>query len=134
MSVSAFIEKIGKAIPREEAIRGEIIYNNQGCTLLPFSASSVEFCVDSDTAEADNHLECTLLIEETPSGKYHIVPECNEDRSGWDRYAYACLLKYEEYMNLLLPREKTEHKRYSREGMRKRVLDERRLSPKKTHK
>ena len=46
-------------------------------------------------------------------------------RTGWNRYSYACLLQYEQELSLLDPKRKIDHKQYSRQGMIKRVLDER---------
>ncbi|MDH6344222.1 SNF2 family DNA or RNA helicase [Parabacteroides sp. PFB2-12] len=126
MSISPFIEEVRKLMSHEEIARGEIIYNNLGCTILSQSAAQVDFIVASDEAEEGNYQEYTLLFDKTPSGESTMIPEGEGKRVGWNRYAYACLLQYEEYLNNLQPKEKGEHKRYTREGMQKRVLEERR--------
>ena len=53
-------------------------------------------------------------------------PEVNKKAAKWDRYSYACLLQYEQELHLLNPKEKIEHKKYTRQGMINRVLNERR--------
>ena len=39
-----------------------------------------------------------------------IIPAKNGDRSGWDRYTYACLLQVENELHLLDPKEPIEQK------------------------
>ena len=49
----------------------------------------------------------------------------------WDKYSYACLLQVDNELHLLnLDKKQTEHKKYTREGMIKRVLNERILRAK----
>lgn len=127
MNISQFIKNVRKLIDQNELYRGEILFNNANCVVLSQSPHYVEFIVYIDGAEEDDYLEYTLIIERISQEISHIVPECQGSRMGWNRYSYACLLQYEAELNRLLPNEKSEHKRYTREGMIKRVLTERRI-------
>lgn len=133
MNISEFIEKTTHSIHREELYHGEIIFNSLGCVILSQSAGCIDFIVCADDAEEGDYLECALILERTPEEITNIVPECQGKRIGWDRYSYACLLQYEAELNRLLSREKTEHKRYTREGMIRRVLAERKAKADKAN-
>ncbi len=129
-NIKTFKEKIKPAILPEEVAYGEILFNNCDCQILSQSAVSVDFLVDS--SGLDETLEyCLLMEEEFGNDIINIVPECNGERTGWNRYAYACLLQYEAELELLDAKEQIEHKKYTRQGMIKRVLDERRLKAEK---
>ena len=71
-------------------------------------------------------MEYSLLIGGGGCDFSTLTPELNKKPVKWDRYSYACFLQYEQELSLLDPKEKTEHKKYARRGMIKRVLDERR--------
>ncbi|MDR0983221.1 MAG: DEAD/DEAH box helicase family protein, partial [Culturomica sp.] len=87
--------------------------------ILSQSAVSVDFLVN--VSGENEQIEYVLIID----GE-NVIPESEGKRVGWNRYSYACLLQYEQELTLLDPKEKIEHKKYSRQGMIKRVLDERR--------
>ena len=53
-------------------------------------------------------------------------PYSLDELEEWDRKSYACLLQIENELHLLDPKENMEHKRYTREGMIRRVIKERR--------
>ena len=93
------------------------------------SAVCIEFLIHQ--SEKEDTVEYTLLLDDDNDGNIHFIPESNGERTGWNRYAYACLLRYEEELKLLDPKNPIEHKKYSREGMIKRVLDERRAKAEK---
>ena len=112
------IEKLQNLLDKTERSFGEIIFNNNGCQVL--SQSAVRFELIVDTQSEEGQVEYTLFVSDED-----IIPAKNEDRSGWDRYAYACLLQVENELHLLDPQEPIEHKKYSREGMIKRVMFER---------
>ncbi|MCL2366912.1 MAG: DEAD/DEAH box helicase [Oscillospiraceae bacterium] len=57
---------------------------------------------------------------------FEMIPKLNNKAKQWDRYSYACLLQYEQELSILDPKEKIEHRKYTRQGMRNRVLSERR--------
>lgn len=113
------IEKLQKLLDKTEHALGEIIFNNNNCQVLSQSAVRFELIVDTQTEEGQ--VEYTLHLFDDD-----IIPTKNDDRSGWDRYSYACLLQIENELHLLDPKEPIEHKKYTREGMIKRVMQERR--------
>lgn len=113
------IEKLQNILDKTERAHGEIIFNNNGCQVL--SQSSVKFELIVDTQSIDGQAEYALHLFDDD-----IIPSKNDDRSGWDRFSYACLLQVENELHLLDPKEPIEHKKYSREGMIKRVMLERR--------
>jgi len=120
------IEKLQNLLDKTERALGEIIFNNNGCQVL--SQSAVRFELIVDTQSEEGQVEYTLhVIDED------IIPAKNEDRTGWDRHAYACLLQVENELHLLDPKEPIEHKKYTREGMIKRVMLERRQKAEKAN-
>jgi len=120
------IEKLQNLLDKTERALGEIIFNNNECQVL--SQSAVRFELIVDTLSEEGQVEYTLHVVDED-----IIPAKNEDRSGWDRYAYACLLQVENELHLLDPKEPIEHKKYSREGMIKRVMLERRQKAEKAN-
>lgn len=112
------IEKLQNLLDKTERSFGEIIFNNNGCQVLSQSAVRFELIVDTQSEEGQVEYVLQVLDED-------IIPTKNNDRSGWDRYAYACLLQVENELHLLDPKEPIEHKKYTREGMIKRVMLER---------
>ncbi|MCK5280645.1 MAG: DEAD/DEAH box helicase, partial [Cyclobacteriaceae bacterium] len=54
-----------------------------------------------------------------------IIPSNKKKDREWNRYSYCCLLQLINELHLLDPREHIEHKKYSRQGMINRVLNER---------
>ena len=107
----------------EELMYGEILFNNCDCQILSQSSVSIDFLVN--IAGENESVECSLLIDNDGDSILGLVPESNDERTGWNRYSYACLLQYEQELSLLDPKEKIEHKKYSRQGMIMRVLSER---------
>jgi SNF2 family DNA or RNA helicase len=117
--ISQKIEKLQKHLDKTERSIGEIIFNNNGCQVL--SQSAVRFELIVDTQSEEGQVEYILLVSNED-----ILPVKNGYGLGWDRYSYACLLQVENELHLLDPKEPVEHKKYSREGMIKRVMLERR--------
>lgn len=111
--------KLQDLLPKPELALGEIIFNNNDCQVLSQSAARFELFVDS--ADSKSPIECSLDIE----GDDFIL-SINGERSGWERISYACLLEVENELKFLDPKEPVEHKKYTRRGMIKRVLLERR--------
>ncbi len=122
MNIQSLKKKITSHLPEDEILRGEFLFHNCDCQILSQSAVSVDFLVN--VAGENEQIEYSLLIDNDDNG--NLIPESDGDRTGWNRYSYACLLQYEQELSLLDPKEKIEHKKYSRQGMIKRVLDERR--------
>jgi len=109
----------------EDLAYGEIIYNNCDCQILSQSSLSVEFLLN--VFENEGPVEYALVIDRDDHGRVNMIPESEGQRTGWNRYAYACLLQYEDELKSLDVKDRTEHKKYTRKGMMKRVLAERRL-------
>ncbi|MBM3405425.1 MAG: DEAD/DEAH box helicase [Bacteroidetes bacterium] len=113
-------ERLQKEMEKREIALGEIIYNNANCQVLSQSQLKFELIVnDPSLAEA---IEYAIEVEDADS----IVPILDGNSTPWDRYSYACLLQVENELHLLDPKEHIEHKKYTRAGMIKRVLEERR--------
>lgn len=112
-------KKLQDILPKPELALGEIIFNNNDCQVLSQSAVRFELFVDS--ADSKSQIECSLDIEGDD-----FIPSINGERSGWERISYACLLEVENELKFLDSKEPVEHKKYTREGMIKRVLLERR--------
>ena len=113
------IEKLHLILTPSEQDFGESIFNNNGCQVL--SQSGVKFELMVDTQSEVGQVEYVLEQLEDD-----IIPSGNGERNGWNSFSYACLLQVENEMNILDPKEPLEHKKYSREGMIKRVMTERR--------
>ncbi len=112
-------EKLRNELSRQELALGEIIFNNGQCQILSQSASRYELIISNESKK--EVVEVILDIEEGGT----IIPKIENDSAEWDKNSYACLLQVESEMHLLDPKERLEHKKYSREGMIKRVLKER---------
>ena len=124
MNIQPIKENITAFLPEDEILHGEILFYNCECQILSQSAVSIDFLVN--VAGESESVEYSLLIDDEGDDKYNLIPESEGKRTGWNRYSYACLLQYEQELSLLDPKEKIEHKQYTRPGMIKRVLDERR--------
>ena len=110
--------KVQNQLDKNEQTLGEILFNNNDCQVL--SQSGVKFELIVDTQVGGKQIEYTLNLFDDA-----IIPSQDEERKGWDRYSYACLLQIENELQFLDPKEPIEHKKYSREGMIKRVMQER---------
>ncbi len=128
--VSAQKEKLRNTLNPQERALGEIIFNNGRCQILTQSLSRFELIVadEEENEIAEYALDIELPDEDEEEKEYGgtIFPRCDKERVEWDKYAYACLLQVENETQLLNPKEHVEHKKYSRRGMIKRVLTERR--------
>ena len=113
------IEKLKNILVNNELALGEIIFNNNDCQVL--SQSAVRFELIVDFTESRNSKECSLNIVDED-----IIPSTEGEDGGWNHVSYACLLEVENELRFLDPREPIEHKKYTREGMIKRVMLERR--------
>ena len=123
MNIDSIKEEVFSRLNYEEIAYGEILFNNCDCQILSQSAVSIDFLVN--TASEDESIEYSLLIEGEPDGVFWLWPAVNNKTVEWDRFSYACLLQYEQELSLLDPKEKIEHKKYTRQGMIQRVLLER---------
>lgn len=118
-------EKLNQLLDPKELALGEILYNNGECQILSQSLNCFELIVyDSSLSKP---VEFSIIFED----KENIYPETSSEFEGWNRYSYACLLQVENELQLLDPKANEEHKKYTRKGMIKRVLAERRQKAEK---
>ena len=117
-------EKLQNTLTSNELAFGEIIFNNNDCQVLSQSAVRFELFVTAPDSKIP--VECSLEVEEDG-----LLPLLNDEISAWNSISYACLLEVENELRILDPREPVEHKKYTREGMIKRVLLERRQKAEK---
>jgi SNF2 family DNA or RNA helicase len=125
MDIKFLIDKVRRQLSKRELVLGETVYKTKECTILSQSPVSIDFVI----AVTDNKdIECTFIVDsvkdESGNNVYSFIPEENGNRNGWTRYSYACLLAYQDELNSL-DGKMLEHKKYSRQGMIKRVLEER---------
>jgi len=115
-------EILNKSLDRKELSHGEIIFNNGQCQLLSQSVSKFELIFSDDIR--NEHTQYTLCSYEGGI----VIPKLGEEETQvpWDRFSYACLLQIENELHILDPKKHPEHKKYTRQGMIKRVLNERR--------
>jgi SNF2 family DNA or RNA helicase len=123
MNIKSIKEKIKSHLPQQELDWGKILFTNCDCQILSQSSVSIDFLVT--IAGENESVEYSLLIDNQEDG-LNLIPEAKGVRTGWNRYSYACLLQYEQELSWLDPKQKIDHKQYSRQGMIMRVLDERR--------
>jgi SNF2 family DNA or RNA helicase len=130
--IAGIIEDVQGLLSPAEWRQGERLYNEGHCILLSQSPVSVEFVVSSDDEKVDGEkndekdVACTLYIESREEEDEEIIPDGGGKRGTWNRYSYACLLRYGEELKKPEPENKNEYKKYTREGMIRRVLNERR--------
>ncbi len=119
MDIQTIKDQVKSILSPTELTYGEIIYHNCDCTILSQSAVSIDFAVN--ISEENKFTEYSFVIDDG-----RLIPRAADKPKEWDRYSFACLLQYENELSLLDAKEPTEHKKYSRQGMINRVLEERR--------
>jgi SNF2 family DNA or RNA helicase len=112
-------DKLQNMLTKSELAFGEIIFNNNDCQVL--SQSAVRFELFVHPQDSKDSFECWLNVVEED-----LIPFLNGEYADWDRISYACLLEVENELKFLDPKEPVDHKKYTREGMIKRVMQERR--------
>lgn len=117
--IKTHIQKLNLELSKNEVAHGEILYNSGNCQVLSQSPVKYELVVSDGTNETAKEYELSINNDGI------ITPSNGDDSGGWDRYSYACLLQIENELQLLNPGYHSEHKKYSRKGMIKRVLKER---------
>lgn len=120
-------EQLKNILTDIELAEGEIIFNNGQCQLLAQSVARYDLILTDDVRNETTTY--ALIIQQSEE----IIPHVGEKEEPveWDKHAYACLLQIENEMFLLDPKDHPEHKKYTRQGMIKRVLQERELKAKK---
>ncbi|MCL2879264.1 MAG: DEAD/DEAH box helicase, partial [Treponema sp.] len=124
MNPESIKKEVLAQMPKEEIARGEILFNNCDCQILSQSAVSIDFLITA--ADENESLEYSLVINSGKDGISGFTPFVKKKAVKWDRYSYACLLQYQQELCILDPKEKTEYKKYTRQGMINRVINERR--------
>ncbi len=112
------LTKLQNLTDKKELAFGEIIFNNNDCQVLSQSAVKFELIVNSQSGGRQGEYSLHLVDGD-------VFPSQDGERVGWDRNTFACLLQIENELKFLDPKEPVEHKKYSREGMVKRVMEER---------
>jgi len=118
-------DKISQLVEPEELALGEIIYNSGECQILSQSRNCFDLIVYDSSLRTP--VEFSIILEDNGN----IFPETGSDFNGWNRYSYACLLQVENELQLFDPKTHDEHKKYTRKGMIKRVIAERRQKAEK---
>jgi len=112
-------EELITTINNNEISLGDLIFYNGDCQLLSQTATKFDFLILSDSNE--EYIECSLEIEGNK-----IIPSVGDSYDGWNKQTYACLRRLEDELHQLDKQLNEEHKKYSKEGMLKRVIAERR--------
>ena len=124
MNIKTFINqqiaKLQSILDKSELASGEIIFKNSDCQVLSQSAVRFELFVTSELGSEQAEYSLNVFDED-------LIPSRNGEQIGWDRNSYACLLQVKNELQFLDPKETVEHKKYTREGMIKRVMQERRI-------
>jgi len=97
--------------------QAQSIYINGLCQLLTQSKNKFEFTVSDEAKDYD--VDIHISNDE-------IFAEINKKDKGWNPLAIASLMQLSDDLSRLETVPKTEGKKYTREGMIKRVMDERR--------
>ncbi len=116
--ISRHKKELSLSLDKNDLALGEVIFNNGECQILYQTANLFDFIVTTNNSEES--VECKLEIEDNK-----IIPSLDGLYDGWGKLTYSCLLMLENELHLLDPKMHEEHKKYSREGMIKRVLAER---------
>ncbi len=113
------VKSITENLPPKEIKKGTELYENDDCSLMTQSGMTFEFSVHNGS---DKEWSCMIGVDSE-----QLYYELEGKRLKWDEVGYACLLVVRDELNALNPKGYEEHKKYSREGMIKRVLEERQL-------
>ncbi len=97
--------------------QAQSIYINGQCQLLTQSQAKFEFTVNDEVKDYD----VDIYIDDD-----EISVQTNKKDLGWNRVAIASLMQLSDDLSRFETAPKTEGKKYTREGMIKRVMDERR--------
>jgi SNF2 family DNA or RNA helicase len=120
--ITGILEEVRRGLPSGELKQGERLFQDKRCLILSQSPAIIELLILPDNDDGEE-IACNLRIDKDGC---IAAAERSGKNIAWDKYAYACLLSYEEELKQLDPKENLVYKKYSREGMIRRVLDERR--------
>lgn len=108
--------KQGTQVPTEEFKKANAYYFDERCQILTQSRFRFDFVVDAE----EEIMEVTLKIEEE-----NIFPVIKDKHQNWDAYSIAALLELSEKMASMGALPGIVGRKYTRVGMTKRVLEER---------
>ena len=120
--VQRTLEKIrsGDLLSPELQEKGFQLFNEGQCVLLTQSAKSILVFVGNE----EDGVERTLVREfDALEEVEYIAPYSKKKPSDWDEFSFAALLAFQENLNWMQP--ELNGKKYTREGMIRRVLAER---------
>jgi SNF2 family DNA or RNA helicase len=127
------IDEIKSELSAEEREYGERLFGEGRCVILSWASELVECMVSAGAKEAedaeteeDGAVLCNLRLNGDD-----VKPEWAEKFIPWDRHGYACFLQYAKELQTANPQDSSGAKRYTREGMIRRVLEERRIKAEK---
>lgn len=103
--------------------KGNFLYVNGGCQVLSHGSSSWEILVE----DRDKEVVVQITCEQKEEGELcaQLTFRKNGKIADWDEYGIAGLLQLSEELKNTEPRKTPVGKAYTREGMMKRVLEER---------
>jgi SNF2 family DNA or RNA helicase len=115
------LEKL-KALPKQDRtpyLRGEYLYREGNCQILTHAKNGWEVLVTDPEEETATEVKIGI-------GEEQVFQVVKGKPASWDGNGVAALMQVAEDLQNSTPKIKTEGKVYTREGMVKRVLDERR--------
>lgn len=110
-----------EGIAKEAFKNAQLLYISGQCQLLSQSKVRYDFWVSDDFFDA----EASILLEGDEDLVQNISPLKKGKPAEWDKYTVACLMQLAEELDRLQPTQVDAGKKYTREGMIKRVLQER---------
>lgn len=120
-AIEKALVKIEKNANPSMWMQSEILYNDGDCQILSQSAAQFHFLVSAGDSTSDGGTSEVVI----GIGSDGVYPMHGNKAVDWDAGSLACLKVMRDELKKLEPREQTEHKKYTREGMIKRVLKER---------
>lgn len=119
-AISKQIKELETTLETKILTEGTKLFNNNACINLSQSSECFDYHIEG-LDEVTTVLFDTQVQED---GKI-INIDVYSGTDNWNKYSYACLLQTNEALSNV-EKQSVEHKKYSREGMIKRVINERR--------
>lgn len=124
IAVEECIERVQESLSKEQIVEGKSLFEKEAFFILTRSEEKFEFGYSESDDQLSIYIDTDIELDDKEIRGETIIKEIFPSTDEWDQYSFACLLT----MQLLLKEEQAlffEHKRYSREGMIRRVLEER---------
>lgn len=112
--------KTGETVPTGAFKKAQTFYLNEDCQMLTQSQSKFDFAIKNEEEEGEEEVEVSLRVMEDD-----ILPLIDKKEAEWNAYSLAALLQLSEKMSALSIAEGMSGRKYTREGMMRRVLSER---------